>query len=341
VVWRLAHAASVCVAMFLILSGYGLSESDLRQPLPLQKFYVKRLSHLYLNYWFIWAVFVPIGVLFKERGIGSIYGPPAHAWVGMALNLAGVQWFLNTPSYNETWWFMSAILALYLLFPVMKKLIGALGHWFLVVAFGAVLMVGFEVIQPVGPFPMHGLTLHTVAFGLGIYLSQRKGFMKLAGILSARRWWKCILYVVLLLGLALQRQYGPVLMAGHLDSLFGLTIIVFGYEFLSKLAFLRKALVFIGRHSFNIFLSHTFIYCYYWADLIYWSGNPLLMFVELLFLSVVASVALERIKLLCGLERLRRYISRKTTAGARIPGTCATAESGSLRLPNRKHDSRA
>ena len=66
-----AVLAKVCVAIFVILSGYGLAESVRANPPGLLAFYKKRLSRLYLNFWFIAAIFIPIGVFFMGRPPGD------------------------------------------------------------------------------------------------------------------------------------------------------------------------------------------------------------------------------------------------------------------------------
>lgn len=57
--------------------------------------------------------------------------------------------------------------------------------------------------------------------------------------------------------------------------------------------FISKSLVFLGRHSFNIFLFHTYIFSYYFHDYIYWKRNPLLIYLTLLAVCVPISMLIE------------------------------------------------
>ena len=57
-----------------------------------------------------------------------------------------------------------------------------------------------------------------------------------------------------------------------------------------------KGLSFLGRHSFNIFLFHSFILGYYLHDFIYWSRNPLLIYLTLMVVCIPISMLVEWIK---------------------------------------------
>lgn len=57
--------------------------------------------------------------------------------------------------------------------------------------------------------------------------------------------------------------------------------------------FISKSLAFLGKHSFNIFLFHTFIFSYYFHDYIYWSGNPLFIYLTLLAVCIPISMFIE------------------------------------------------
>lgn len=82
VVWHLAMLGKVCVSIFLLLSGYGLtiqmkklvtnSASDIRGQILC--FLLKRYTKFYLNYWAIFIIFVPIGVFCFDRPLTIPYG---------------------------------------------------------------------------------------------------------------------------------------------------------------------------------------------------------------------------------------------------------------------------
>ena len=81
----------VCVAIFLFLSGYGLSvqysklwakdQGNNSRLQEILKFLYKRYVKFYLNYWVIFLIFVPLGVLCFGRSLPEAYGEDANvAW---------------------------------------------------------------------------------------------------------------------------------------------------------------------------------------------------------------------------------------------------------------------
>lgn len=67
---------------------------------------------------------------------------------------------------------------------------------------------------------------------------------------------------------------------------------------------LYNALIFIGKHSMNIFLFHTFIFSHWFRDEIYASRNPLTIFLLLLSTCITVSIILEYIKHVIHFETL-------------------------------------
>ncbi len=103
-------------------------------------------------------------------------------------------------------------------------------------------------------------------------------------------------WIVITVSLVAWRLAGPIANGTYIDWLLALAIII-TYKCLPPTAdWLVTILSFIGVHSMNIFLFHTFIYYYYWQDLIYWTRNPFLIFLTLLIVSLIISIAIETVK---------------------------------------------
>lgn len=284
--------AKVCVAIFVILSGYGLSKS-IKKSIGLKTFYFKRFSKIYFNYWFIWLVFVPVGILFFNRGISEVYG--ANGIIKMVINFFGLHLFFGYYGYNAVWWYISLLIILYLLFPFIEVLVEKFGWYFLLLTIGFMFIyiapivlknqiISFNFIQP-WIFP----------FSLGIYLSQNDGFTRLKKTMKNFPHFKGCLYLLLLSLTILQRHKGILFTGVNIDAFFGLLIIMIGYEYISNSKILNYCILLIGKHSFNIFLFHTFIF-YYFSSFIYWSDSPVLIFFTLLFSCLAISVLLENLK---------------------------------------------
>lgn len=88
---------------------------------------------------------------------------------------------------------------------------------------------------------------------------------------------------------------------------------VMSYKSINLPDVMVKALAFLGKHSMNIFLFHTFIYYMWFQDIIYITRNPLVIFLELLTACLLISVFLESIKKLIRFDTLIARIQNINT----------------------------
>ena len=276
--------AKVCIDIFVILSGYGYSESIKNKPIGLLTFYKKRLVTIYSNYWFIAIIFVPIGILFMGRPLSEAFA--SHFYMNFALQMIGLY---GEHGYNGTWWYISLIIPLIILFPFMFTLTKKYGLIFLSLCLLIFLSAPKLHIPIVQGFLM--------SFALGIYLSQSNGIVLLSNLINRYKWWRYLILIMLILLVVVVRSYIPVLYGRtSIDWLFGGLIIFFMYEISEISKRVCRWLAFCGEHLFNIFLFHSFICYYYWADFIYLFHFPLLIFVVLLFVCLAVSILIEIIK---------------------------------------------
>ena len=73
-------------------------------------------------------------------------------------------------------------------------------------------------------------------------------------------------------------------------------VIYYCYEFIIDLPIVRHVLIYLGKHSMNIFLIHTFIRYYYFADLTYSFKHFVLIVLFLLGSSLAVSYVIEGLK---------------------------------------------
>lgn len=115
--------SKICVAIFVFLSGYGLTvQTEKASGVGnLAQFYWRRFTKLLFNYWFIWLIFVPIGVYVFNYTFYEAYGN--YAGIKFLLDATGLINAFGLYGYNVTWWFYSCIILLYLLFPFLYRLL--------------------------------------------------------------------------------------------------------------------------------------------------------------------------------------------------------------------------
>lgn len=301
----------VCVALFVFLSGYGLTASVKKfSIIDWKHFFLHRYIKLYLNYWLIWILFVPFGVFCLDIGFERVYGN--DFFLPFIADLTGTINMFGRYGYNPTWWFYSCIIVLYALFPLILK---ALNRPFvlcamLVVSLGLIL-VPITFIQPI--------KFYLITFILGCLFYKGLIFSKL----PPRIYWirgkldsvlkgelsfcGCLILWLLLLGMVIFR-----LKAGRfamlIDTLIAVQIILIFKNISSKKS--HYMFQFLGRHSFNIFLFHTFIYYLYFEEIIYWSKNPIAIFLTLILICVIISYAIETRKLKIKFNKLQDKLLR-------------------------------
>ena len=68
------------------------------------------------------------------------------------------------------------------------------------------------------------------------------------------------------------------------------------FHFWEKPRFIKKAFLFIGSHSTNIWLTHMFFYLYMFKNLVYFARYPLCILGLMLVLTIVSSVFLQLVQ---------------------------------------------
>lgn len=287
----ISYYSKVCVAIFIILSGYGLNESWRTKKYSISKFYKKNFKKLYFNYWLIWILFVPIGVIFFNRTFSVVYND--NISLKFILNILGLQRIFDFYGYNPTWWFISLIFGLYLVFPILQKIVMEYPKSSLLVSFLIMFVPNYK-IGCFAPFGVYGLWIFP--FVIGIHFSNKNLFARISNYKIGNKYVKLFIYFGLLIIVMLYRRYGLILINTSIDGIFGLIIIQICYEYILNVKILNSVLYFIGTHSFNIFLFHTFIYYYYFTDFIYSFKNPILIFLVFIGVCLIISIMIEKIK---------------------------------------------
>ena len=80
------------------------------------------------------------------------------------------------------------------------------------------------------------------------------------------------------------------------DGLIPMIFIGYCYEFILPIKYVTNILQFLGKHSMNIFLTHTFIRYYYFKDFTYSFKYSILIVLVLLGISIIVSMVIELLK---------------------------------------------
>lgn len=88
-------------------------------------------------------------------------------------------------------------------------------------------------------------------------------------------------------------------------------LVVMLYQLISLPSWLERPLQFLGVHSYNIFLFHTFIFALYFHDFIFWSRNPILIYTTLLLVCIPVSMGIEWLKSAVHINKLQEVLAGK------------------------------
>ncbi len=298
VIAQLQSIGKVCVALFVLLSGYGLSVGYQRLTPPHHLWesaawlVVRRLLKFYVNYWCIFLIFVPIGILFFHRPLDAGYWEGVNVIKSFVWDVLGVAGF---QSYNITWWFNKLILTLYILSPIVFIFTKQF-------PIASVLFVFF-----MQRFKMLGgtyfLDLYLMPFVLGFVWAQKAEqiqneftrFSPKVGFIAA---------FLLLVATAYLRQRGILLSPLEWDTCLAVAIALFVIMCKPYRWGLDTILAFLGKHSINIYMMHTFVYYYFWHEEIFSIGDPWLILLAVTAITLSFSVLLEVVKKKIRLEQL-------------------------------------
>ena len=292
-----ARICKLCVAIFVMLSGYGLTvQAEKNGGInSIGSFYRHRFSKLLVNYWVIWLLFVPLGVFAFDRGFEDVY--QTNIIPKFVADVFGLAFAFNFYGYNATWWFMSCIIVLYLCYPFLYK---AVKKYPILTLLGSVsIAIAVPAVGQHFGFLNSTILMYLPAFVLGI-------LMKICPIYIEREKEKhnrVLQAVLLLLFLTLWVEHLYVKANIVFDAVITLSMIML-YKSVELPTFVEKPLEFLGKHSMNIFLFHTFIFSHWLKDFIYSPKNPLLIFLLLLALCLIISVAIEWLKKIIKIDSL-------------------------------------
>ena len=291
---NIGEFSKLCVAIFVFLSGYGLTIQTMNKGGigNVLHFYRRRYVKLMINYWLIWLIFVPIGICFFHRTFPLVYGE--HYISGVFWDFLGLYLVVfGQYGYNATWWFYSCIIVLYLFYPLIWKLCD---FWFVLIPFAFV----FPMITQFVPILDHSLCQeYLLSFVCGMSLAYIRP--EIRGV----RFWGAILLMLIFLLVCIYRFHAKQ------PYMWDAAIVILGITLYCTILIptrLLYGLSFLGKHSFNIYLFHTFILGYYLHDYIYWSRNPFMIIVTLLFVCLLVSVALESLKEILFIGRLQKNL---------------------------------
>lgn len=307
----LASFSKICVAMFVFMTGYGMwvSYESQKKKTTMSNYIKKRMVTLMTGFLIIFVV-TEILAIPTGRFI-EVYGHDFRSVVYMIIDALGLAKLLGTPLFCLTWWYMSLAIVLIMIFPFVHSIMEKY-QWVVVVA-------SIIVPRACGFGQSTDLFRYLLAYTLGMYFAQhdllariKEKFMEqnVAG--------KLLFLIVSLIGLAViikcrQNAWIGWKYLDFWDGFAAMYVIVISYIYILNGKWIVKGLGFLGKHSMNIFLIHSFYRDVFFHEFTYSFYYAWLDYIVLMAISLVTSIVLEWFKKLIRYEKFIEWVKRLLT----------------------------
>ena len=307
----LASFSKICVAMFVFMTGYGMwvSYESQKKKTTMSNYIKKRMVTLMTGFLIIFVV-TEILAIPTGRFI-EVYGHDFRSVVYMIIDALGLAKLLGTPLFCLTWWYMSLAIVLIMIFPFVHSIMGKY-QWIVVVA-------SIIVPRACGFGQSTDLFRYLLAYTLGMYFAQhdllariKEKFMEqnVAG--------KLLSLIVSLIGLAViikcrQNAWIGWKYLDFWDGFAAMYVIIISYIYILNGKWIVKGLGFLGKHSMNIFLIHSFYRDVFFHEFTYSFYYAWLDYIVLMAISLVTSIVLEWFKKLIRYEKFIEWVKRLVT----------------------------
>lgn len=265
-VW-LGQELAIIVGLYVFISGYGLALKPLRLKDGFEK-----IVKLWLTFSFVFAIFIPIGYYL------GVYD---FEVIEFLENL-----FFYKSSYNHEWWFFS----LYVQLIVITILISLIKDAKISFVTLCVLFVVSVIIKKIDfGTTFLGLRIYLPVFILSYITCKYNLFDKVDNLLSKMLVKNLRIVCYIALAIIIGKKLGNI-------CFIGIFFWFLAFSLININDWLSKVFCFLGKHSVNMWLVHTF-FCYYYCKELFTSlPNPIIAFCLLLAMSLLTSIIIEYIK---------------------------------------------
>ncbi len=291
----LGNFCKICVPLFLFLGGYGIYIQAKNKKYTI----LSSIKKLYLAYWKVFIIFIPIAfLLFSNQiaycGESGIYSKYNHfSLLEVVRNFLGV-----SSTLQPEWWFLSAYVVAIISFPLWKYIFNKISAQMSVLLVVAVCLAMQYIFPAIGS--MNSLGSMNRNYLYRVFLCQDGCFYAcfLIGMLFAKYNWLAkaeallrehfkINLVTSLIAIAAMVVLRQKVTGQSLDMLYAPAITICVTVIAKSLPVIGRMLMSIGKHSTTMWLTHTF-WCYYFypvVQVVVWPRYAIVCYIVLLAIS--------------------------------------------------------
>lgn len=274
----MAYFGRICIAIFAFSSGYGLRKRYLNstKKITLVQNYKGSLIQLlkfYSRYWIVFFIFVPLGFAMKAYSFD---------WLRFLKSAVGL-----SDCYNREWWYVIYYIRFLLLFPVLTLLLDGLKKISPILIHCLIAVCLLALTLAPASMSMYSFAQVLMCFVVGMYLVDSNIFESISKILPKN--------------IGIRLGVGSMLVGGifvlrflSVPDFWLVSGMVLGVILIIKsIPLLHPVLLFVGKYSTYIWLTHTFFGYYLFQKLTFFPRYSWLIFLWCLALSIVTGIILE------------------------------------------------
>ena len=320
---ELSAFGKICVSIFAFLTGYGLmlSLKKLNEKYDFTnkqicKWTIGRIIKTLSGYWVIVVLSMIICQIIDGRTQTVLFNKGIINGIILTIvNFFGLTDLFGVTSFCSTWWYMRIALLFIISIPIFAKLFKK--HGYLLVLASVVALpriLGWK-------YSNSSYIAFIFPVLLGMIFAEHNLMVKIANIKINKnnivnKVFKLIIDTILIVVLyIIYNNLQENLFWEIRYGIIPVCLMCYLYEFYIDIPVLKHILQYLGKHSMNIFLIHSFIRAYYCRDFIYSQGNFIKIAAILLLCSLALSIAVDLFKKLIRYDKwinsLQCFVNKK------------------------------
>jgi|GEM_PF-331975 len=289
-VYYLAILGDACRPIYMFVTGYAFFYICSRpEGSPLLK-NIKRIVKLYINFWVVFFIFVPLGFLL---GSEKVFVWDVKRLLMDFLGLAN--------NHNGAWWFLQVYIIFVLVSPLLITVIKRMPAIVLVFFSGLLFLVCHiqryhPIISTENNLVKYMLNLSVLlgtsllSFVIGACFAKHKVFTRINKATQHLRFKNSIGLAVIVAVIALHSFIESSAIAP-----FNGVMLICIFTLMNKSPVIVKTLDYLSKHSTNIWLCHMFFYETIFSELVFAAKYPFLIYPWLILLCIAASYIIRTI----------------------------------------------
>ena len=260
----------ICVSLFFFLGGYGIYIQSKKKNFNI----IANLKKLYLAYWKVFLIFIPIGFIFFKNQIAYTENNYYYTrFLNLNWNEVLKNFFAFSSSLNGEWWFLTSYIFAILSFPIIKMIFekrNTKESIVLILVFSILMTNVFPAlgdIKELGYMNNNYLyrsffcqsSPYIACFWMGMLFGKENLIIRFKELIEENIKFNVLTDVVLLGIIVYLRQK---VVGAELDILYVPVLIIAFLDLLSHMPRLKGLFERLGKQSTNMWLIHSF-YCYY------------------------------------------------------------------------------